>query len=75
MKWNKGNPPEPGWYPATRVSSNLSWNNGYKWWDGERWSWYAFPHETAYMAARWAAKKEVAGHNSEIMWGTPQTIN
>lgn len=68
MKWNKGKPPEAGWYPAWRISSP-SWNNAWRWWDGQRWSWCAFPHENAYMAGKWAAMKEPKGHNSEIMWG------
>jgi len=68
MKWHKGNPPESGWYPAWRIRSP-SWNNEWRWWDGECWSWAAFSFESAATAARWAARKEVKGHNSEIMWG------
>jgi hypothetical protein len=49
MKWNKGKPPSIGWWP-TAV--------GYRWWDGEVWSWAAFMHESAEKAAHWAAKKE-----------------
>ena len=74
MKWNKESPAEAGWYPAKRIHDQ-NWNNGYRWWDGERWSWLAFPHEDAYMAGKWAAMKEPKGHNSEIMWGCPQKIN
>jgi len=69
MKWHKGEPPEAGWYPAMRIRERGGWNNAWRWWDGECWSWPAFPHETAEKAGRWARNKEVKGHNSEIMWG------
>ena len=75
MKWHKGEPPEAGWYPAMRIKERGGWNNGWRWWDGERWSWPAFPHESAQKAGKWAAQKEPAGHTPEIMWGTPQVIN
>jgi len=70
MKWHKGEPPEAGWYPAMRIRERGGWNNGWRWWDGTRWSWPAFPHESAVKAGRWASKKEVKGYNSEIIWGT-----
>ena len=62
MKWNNGHPPAPGWYPAKRPWA--AWENGYRWWDGERWSWPAFPHESAEKAGKWASKKE----QGEILW-------
>ena len=31
--------------------------------------------ESAQEAGKWAAQKEPAGHNPEIMWGCPQKIN
>ena len=68
MKWNKGHPPEPGWYSTMRTRDR-GWNNGYRWWDGSLWSWAAFPHESAEKAGKWANRKEQKGHNSEIMWG------
>ena len=73
MKWNNGTPPEPGWYAARFARDALSrpWMNSYRWWDGRVWSWPAFPHETAVMAGRWAAKKEVKSYNYEIIWVTP----
>ena len=52
MKWHKGEPPEAGWYPAMRIRERGGWNNGWRWWDGERWSWPAFPHESAQKAGR-----------------------
>ena len=71
MKWNVGTPPTPGWYAARFARDTArSWHNSYRWWDGTRWSWPAFPHESAVKAGRWAAKKEVKGYNSEILWGT-----
>ena len=74
MKWNKGKPPAIDWYPTMKIRGR-GWDNSYRWWDGECWSWPAFPHETAGTAGRWAQHKEVKGHNREIMWGTPQVIN
>ena len=70
MKWHKGAPPTVGWYPARRARGDQGWDNAYRWWDGERWSWPAFPHESAVKAGRWATKKEPKGHNWEIIWGT-----
>jgi hypothetical protein len=71
MKWNVGTPPTPGWYAARFArDTTKGWNNSYRWWDGRVWSWPAFPHESAVKAARWAAKKEVKGYNTEIIWGT-----
>jgi hypothetical protein len=64
MKWNNGHPPAPGWYPAKPTGA--AWANSYRWWDGKRWSWPAFPHETAEQAGKWASKKE----QGEILWGT-----
>ena len=70
MKWNVGTPPTPGWYAARFArDTTQGWNNAYRWWDGKRWSWPAFPHESAVKAARWAAKKEVKSYNWEIIWG------
>jgi len=68
MNWNVGNPPSPGWYAAKKIKGDF-WHNAYRWWDGRRWSWPAFPHENSEKAGRWAQQKEPAGHNSEIMWG------
>ena len=66
-EWNKGKPPEAGWYP-TRVPPYTNWNNTYRWWDGKIWSWAAFPHEDAVRAGQWAAKKENNFVSSKIMW-------
>ena len=74
MKWHKGEPPAIDWYPTMKIRGR-GWDNGWRWWDGERWSWPTFPHESAQKAGKWAAQKEPKGHNSEIMWGTPQVIN
>jgi hypothetical protein len=69
MKWNVGKPPAIGWYPSMRIRERTGWNNGWRWWDGSKWSWPAFPHESAERAGKWAAQKESKGHNFEIMWG------
>ena len=68
MEWKKGKPPTVGWYPVKRTR-DPGWTNGYRWWDGELWSWPAFPHENAEKAGRWARYKEPKGHNSEFIWG------
>ena len=52
---HKGPPPSIGWWPTAVGLNKIS---GYRWWDGECWSWAAFAHETADKAAKWAAKKE-----------------
>ena len=70
MKWNKGMPETPGWYATQYARDTRGWQNAYRWWDGGRWSWPAFPHESAVKAAKWAGKKESKGYNSEIIWGT-----
>ena len=54
-KYHSGPPPSIGWWP-TRIGKSC---REYRWWDGKRWSWPAFPHENEFRAARWAAKKEV----------------
>ena len=74
MKWHKGEPPAIDWYPTMKIRGR-GWDNSWRWWDGECWSWPAFPHESAQKAGKWAAQKEPAGHTPEIMWGTPQVIN
>ena len=56
MKWNKGSPPSVGWWPVKNTLN--AYQNAYRWWDGEGWSWPAFSFESAATAARWAAKKE-----------------
>jgi len=68
MKWNSGTPAQPGWYP-TRFGRSPAWNGSYRWWDGDKWSWAAFAHETPEKAGRWAAKKEVKAYIKEIVWG------
>jgi len=65
-KYHSGPPPSIGWWP-TRIGKSC---REYRWWDGKRWSWPAFPHENEFRAARWAAKKEVKSYNFEIIWGT-----
>ncbi len=55
MKWNKGKPPSIGWWPTAVGLHRIL---GYRWWDGECWSWAAFMHESAEKAAHWASKKE-----------------
>jgi len=56
-RWHKGPPPSIGWWP-TVVNTRTPCLAGYRWWDGECWSWPAFMHESAEKASRWAAKKE-----------------
>jgi hypothetical protein len=67
MEWQKGPPPEMGWYP-TRVPPYTNWTNSYRWWDGKAWSWAAFPHESSEKAGRWAKKKETNFVSNQIMW-------
>ena len=67
MTWNRTKPPAPGWYAAKRIRDR-DWSNGWRWWDGERWSWPAFPHESLERVGKWAEQKEPKGHNVEIMW-------
>lgn len=74
MKWNKGAPPECGWY-ACKFVGQPHWLNGYRWWDGICWSWAAFPHETAYTAGKYAAKKEVSYTSKTILWSVPCLTN
>lgn len=66
MKWNKGAPPSVGWWPTKHYEKSSA---GYRWWDGEAWSWVAFAHETAANAAHWAAKKETMNMGN-IKWAT-----
>lgn len=66
MEWKRGKPPAIGWYPAR--APEFVWANNYRWWDGERWSWCAFPHENAEKAGRWAAKKETSYFSSRVLW-------
>jgi hypothetical protein len=67
--WKKGPPPSIGWWPTKHYHSTDTDIASYRWWDGECWSWPAFPHESAAKAGRWASKKEVKGYNTEILWG------
>lgn len=66
VSWNKGRPLAVGWY-RTR-GKDFSWTGTYRWWDGERWSWPAFEHESAERAGRWAAKKEVTSYFNLLLW-------
>jgi hypothetical protein len=54
-RWHKGPPPSMGWWPTLVLKTSLA---GYRWWDGECWSWPSFAHESAAKAAHWASKKE-----------------
>jgi len=37
--WHKGPPPHVGWWEASIAFNAMEW----RWWDGEDWSWPAFP--------------------------------
>jgi hypothetical protein len=73
MKWSRGAPPEEGWYACK--FHDRPWLNAYRWWDGKRWSWAAFPHEKAERAAFWATKKEAAYCSKELLWSVPCLTN
>jgi len=64
MEFNNGNPPSVGWWP-TKMKAALYYGT-YRWWDGKRWSWAAFAHESAAKAAHWAEKKEA--RQLEVEW-------
>jgi hypothetical protein len=66
ISWNKGKPAAVGWY-RTR-GKDFACTGTYRWWDGERWSWPAFEHESAERAGRWAAKKEVTSYFNLLLW-------
>lgn len=70
MDWNTGKPPTVGWY-AVKRARDPGWLNGHRWWDGDRWSWAAFPHESEKAAAIRAKLKEPKGHNFEMLWQIP----
>lgn len=58
--WNDGAPPAPGWY---RCRDNLFGGNGgeqWRWWDGEEWSYFATPDNSAEYA-EWASKQKIRG--------------
>jgi hypothetical protein len=62
-RWYKGPPPSIGWWPTAVGLHRIL---GYRWWDGECWSWPAFMHESAAKAAHWARKKETL--HVDIEW-------
>jgi hypothetical protein len=68
VSWHKCvRPPCEGWY-LTKIPPAYKDTNAYRWWDGELWSWAAFPHENAANAAKWAEKKEPTYVSSLVMW-------
>jgi hypothetical protein len=66
IQWRSGKPPAVGWYRAK--GKDFTWTGTYRWWDGARWSWGAFEHESAERAGRWAMKKESNGYVNLLMW-------
>ena len=71
INWHSGKPPAVGWYRAK--GKDFPWTGTYRWWDGTRWSWAAFEHESAERAGRWALKKESNGYVDRLMWSEAPT--
>jgi len=68
VNWQNGSPPPTvGWYRTT-IPPDYKDTNAYRWWDGEVWSWAAFPHENAEVAGKWAEKKLDANISELVMW-------
>lgn len=61
--WKKGPPPHVGWWNASKCKQPNIW----RWWNGCRWSEFAFEHETPKEAAAIAARKSY-GWLASIEW-------
>ena len=53
-KWQSGPPPSMGWWPCK--IKDWSDRGGLRWWNGNLWSWPAFPTDSAKDAERYANK-------------------
>lgn len=63
--WHKGPPPEIGWWPASVSRNDLS----IRWWNGECWSWPAYPDYSARLAADSASETAIpAYYRDKIEW-------
>lgn len=61
--WRSGPPPEIGWWPADW--GKYPQPECLRWWDGSRWSDFAFSHDDAEFAGLQAACRPV---RSDIRW-------
>ena len=63
-EWNKGAPPNIGWWPASILRDKTS----IRWWDGKCWSWSAHCGYGAELASRYAAHPASPSENKEVEW-------